>query len=201
MFGILTSEAEHRRVRRGTTITELMVTMLILAFVVAALMPFVVSIMKIREDERESSYVRERLADISSILADFISMGNSFAASDDIVDFRFRPETGGVSLETGTVTHVTYFRTSSESSGGKLDIGAFQTEFGVPSEAYSRCFRGRDVSFSTFTNEIRCVFTPFAQSALGELQLTQRYRLTEESPWRTVSVRRMVRLWNAEAEK
>ena len=59
--------------KRGYTVVELMVTIVIVAVLAATLGMFFVKLLRIQEREREEAYIRERLADICAAYADFVS--------------------------------------------------------------------------------------------------------------------------------
>ena len=97
---------------QGFTVVELMVTIVIVAFLSATVGTFVCKLLTIQERDREEAYIREKLTDICGAYADFLSIGSSISSTTGVSNqetvVKYRSETGGVSLETGIVTRVAY---------------------------------------------------------------------------------------------
>lgn len=112
--------------RHGYTVVELMVTVLIVTVLATAAGAFFVKLLNIQEREREEAYVREKLSDICGAYADMLSVGSSIIASNNpsnqVSIVKYRQETGGVSLETGHVTHVAYLTSSMDATNNVMDF-------------------------------------------------------------------------------
>lgn len=198
--------------RRGFTVVELMITIVIVSVLAATVGMFFVKLLKIQERDREDAYIRERLVDICASYADFVSVGSSFYISTNslnaLAEVKYRMETGGVSLETGLVTKVSYLTTM-------INI----TNKTVALDIYSQNPEGLDRKFSTRMNGnaslipllgdmVSCTITPLNYSksestngyettdaALAWLQVKAKYG---ENKTKTATAGRIVRLWNSE---
>lgn len=113
---------------KGYTVFELIVTVLIVVVLAATIGMFFTNLLTIQEQDREEAYVREKLADLCAIYADFASIGSSFSISSNsnanIVSYRL--ETGGISFETGRVSRVAYFTTATTNRAMNVDVYSLQ---------------------------------------------------------------------------
>jgi len=193
--------------RSGYTIVELMVTIVIVAILAATVGVLFVKLLTIQEQEREEGYVRETLSDICAVYADFMSVGSSISNisasvnSDFIVTYRH--EAGGVSLETGRVTHAAHLISREKVNDGTLDLGVEAFESGNLAPKFWRNLRGDASLIPLVGDQIRCGLTPLntnvvEDAALARLTVTALYRIKDEDTIRTAIVERVVRLWNHE---
>lgn len=207
---------------RGLTLVELLVTIAIVSIVAATLGVSVVRLLTIQEREREEAYVRERLSDMCGAYADYISIGTTFGENDDItnrvVRVKYRLETGGVSLETGTVTRAAFLSTMLNATNGTAAMHVDAFEDRELMRKVTRHMRG-DAALIPLAGEIiSCTITPLNftntwteawegdnvkaySSALGYLQMAAKYCIEDEygeTVTKTATVGRVVRLWNRE---
>lgn len=212
-------------VRRGYTIVELMVTIVVVSVLAAIIGIFIVKLLTIQEREREEAYIRERLSDVCSRYADFVSIGSSFSVSTNSFSqttlVKYQQETGGVSLETGLVSRVAYLESLINITNNTIDLNIFyatdenDTEGGY--SAISRIMRG-DAALIPFisdmvdlkiipltsTESVSDENFPFYQTtdaALGKLVVTARYKVKNDEGLleeKAISVERVIRLWNRE---
>ena len=211
----------------GYTIVELLVIVLIVAFLATTLGMFFVNLLTIQENEREDAYIREKLVDICGMYADYASVGESFQTNSQITLVKYREETGGVSLETGRVSRVTRLMTS---NGNADAINANKPNFEIGSIEWnedkltfiskiSRFLRGDAELIPLVGNKVICSITPLnfnvtrpvgddyfgnlqtTDAALAYLQVVSEYKVkNDEGKYesKTVKVGRIVRLWNRE---
>ena len=113
--------------KKGFTLHELLVTVLIAAILATTVGVFLVKLLTLQEKDREEGYIREALADICAYYADFASIGSSFSVSADPNEsiITYRNETGGVSLETGRVSRVAYLTMTTNSTGNAIALNAY----------------------------------------------------------------------------
>lgn len=205
----------HPPMRRGMTLIELLVTMLIVTIVSVMFGFYFVKLLNIHEDEREMGYVRERLVDICAAYADYLSIASSIRnITDYSFDADYRQETGGVSLETGRVSRVTHLNTYLDSSAGRmeLNIGRIVTNEFV--SGFSRKLRG-DALLMNMTNDLvlvrragipeamltRLNGTSDETASLFYLMVSARCKCEDDNgnaKYRYVTAGRIVRLWNKE---
>lgn len=209
--------------RGGYTAIELMVTILVIVVLATSMGASVAKLLSIQESEREEGYIRESLADLCALCADFSSVGSAFSVSNQDFVIKYRQETGGVSLETGRVTRAAYLKASNAVSNSferqmiDLDIlgGLFEKKYsrGIMGSAALIPFKGNinikssitpigitppALSDETDTNLVGYVS---AATALGYLRITAEYETKSDEGLivtNTVSAGRVVRLWNRE---
>ncbi len=196
--------------KRGYTIVELMVTIVIVACLVAVVGYFLVKLLRLQESEREEAYVREKLVEICGNYADAISVGTSFSTNkinsstlQTIVNYRL--EAGGVSLETGTVTRVASFASSLTNGTIALDVWGYkQLEW---TNKLPRTANGTALLLPLDSKLVSCTITPLPRNAeltnavLGSLKVAADYKIEDENGelvTKRVTVERVVRLWNRE---
>jgi hypothetical protein len=96
--------------KRGFTVVELCVTILIVAILCVLLGGAFVRLLRLHESNREEGYMREKLTFICGEVADHLSMAKSIIAVSNqygiILKGGFRMEMEGVSYETGKVVKV-----------------------------------------------------------------------------------------------
>ena len=206
--------------RRGYTIVELMVTIVIVSVLAATVGVFFVKLLTLQERDREEAYIREKLVDICGLYADMMSVGSYIGTRTNIVagsqDMRvfYRHETGGVSLETGVVTRVAQLTSSLNPTNGTLDVGIDAFESGELVRKLSRRTNG-DASLIPLVGDlVSCTVVPFGavgsagsdgfdvnNAALAYLEVAAKYKVKNdegEFEVRTARAGRMVRLWNRE---
>ena len=211
--------------KRGYTVVELMVTIVIVSVLAATVGMFFVKLLTIQEREREEAYIREKLSDICGAYADFISIGSSFSTATNLSDqatvVKYRQETGGVSLETGLVSRVACLISLMNITNKTIDLNIqYSTDEKEPERRYStlsRIMRG-DAPLIPLTGDMASLkITPLINStpkedadfpglqttdaALGNLEVTARYKVKNDEgilEEKTVKVERLVRLWNRE---
>ena len=195
----------------GYTIVELFVTIAIVAVLTATVGVFIVKLLGIEEREREDAYVREKLADVCAIIADYMSIGSVFCMSNGCVSVDYRWETGGVSLETGLVTRVARIESSVHPTNRtvNIDISGF-----VQNELVRKhsCVANGNAELIPLAGDItRFTLVPLnsniweengvqsSDGALGFLEVEARYRAKDDNGgyvWKSATAGRMVRLWN-----
>lgn len=184
----------------GYTIVELMITIVIVAFLAATLSMFFARLLTIQEDEREEGYVRETLSDICGLYADNLSVGSSLATNLNGFAVMYRGETGGVSLETGRVSHVTSLTSFVNKVSHALNMNIATLEQGIK---YHN-LRGDAVLIPLTNSLVGCTLTPLTvpgegETALGYLKLVATFEADKaEHLMKTVTVGRVLRLWNRE---
>lgn len=200
-------------INHGFTIVELMVTLVVVALFAVGLGVFVSKMLTFQENEREEAYIRENLVDVCGAYADFMSVGSSISAimgSTGLYGVDYRKETGGVSLETGIVSHVTAITSAwsvvrhiGDKPYSKLDINAYGIdEFG---QSTNKLHRNAE-SFSSLipikgTNYVaRFNFVPTGRSGLVKLEIAVEHGVKIKNGMVTnaiTRVERIVRLWNS----
>lgn len=216
-FCVLNSE-------RGYTLVELMVTVVIVAVLSVTVGTLFVSLMNIQEREREQAYIRENLADICANYSDYLSVGTS--VSNDITGLNpgftvaYRRETGGVSLETGRVSHVVQLDSSVREfaipgvkgkSLATVDLGIETLKSTNQVRTFSRNLRGDDTQLIPIKDlrirdgcvNLSCRIYPLdmvpENAALWYLQVVATYDIKNDMGMyvsTNVTAGRVVRLWN-----
>ena len=199
----------NARSRNGYTVIELLMTVAIVALLVATAGGWFVKLLKIQEKEREEAYVREKLVDICGSYADMVSIGSFICENPEgtgnSTAVKYRTETGGVSFETGLVTRVAYVTTSFTNNLSlahrTMNLGIYSTgpEEGarfVPlmddmvHEKMSRNVEGDALLVPQLADLVSCTITPLwtgetdayaTNAALGYLQVTARYVVEDEN--------------------
>lgn len=128
--------------RRGYTIFELMVTILVVTALAAVVGAFFVNLLTIQERDREEAYIRETLADMCANYADFTSLGSAFSIANLANIVSFRQETGGLSCETGRVSHVAYLATATTNSTMDLNFYSLSTNSSKTCRIFSNLKNG-----------------------------------------------------------
>ncbi len=154
--------------RRGYTVVELMVTIAIVSVLAATVGMFFVKLLNIQEHEREEAYVRERLADVCGAYADALSIGSAFitgaTSSNRMTIVKYRQETGGVSLETGTVTRVAYLKSAMNPTNNTVDLDIFGIELGTLDLKMSRKARGDASLIPLPADMLSCTISPLCKT-------------------------------------
>lgn len=215
----------HRPQRRGClcgyTIVELSVTLAVVSILAATVGMFVSKLLTIQENEREEAYIREKLADICAAYADAISVGSTFGtrqvagASGPQTVIGYRTETGGVSLETGVVTHVAWLTSSLNETNRVVEMDVYALERNGLSRRLSRRQTGDAELIPLVGDIVSCAITPLGETtstldeekgilvsdaALGYLEVSAKYAARNEDRelvTNTVTAGRVVRLWNS----
>lgn len=208
-----------RIARRGYAVVELMVTIVIVALLAASLGVFLVKLTSIRERDREEAYIREKLCDICAAYADAMSLGYSFGTAiggtNGLMAVSYRQETGGVSMETGVVTHVTRLTSALNPTNSVVDLNFYGIEAGALSSKLRRRASGDALLIPQIGDMVSLTVAPLnyaseepstngfftTDAALGYLQATARYEVDDDegrTEMKTVTVGRVVRLWNRE---
>lgn len=202
--------------RRGYTVVEVMMTIVIVAVLSAMVGASYARLLTIQENEREEAYVREKLSDICASYADFVSVGSYISANTNpaiqAVNVKYRDEAGGVSLETGVVTRVSSLSTLVNSMRETMDLDIYSFELQGLDQKYSRTANGDAPLMPVLAGIVGCKIEPLnatesstragyetTDAVLGYLTVTARYEVKnehgEKEP-RTVTAERVVRLWN-----
>ena len=209
--------------RRGLSAIELMVTICLVVIIAAVVGVFLVKLLRIQEQEREEAYIREKLADICAIYADYMSVGSSFHINTNSVDpillIKYRQEAGGVSLETGRVSRVAYLtakvNTKREDEIGAMKLDIFSRDPEGVTKRHSDSMSGNASLIPLLGNVVSCTITPLnndwiqdgtnsydkTDAALGLLSVSAKYEIENEHgelAVKTATVERVVRLWNQE---
>lgn len=195
--------------KRGYTVVELMVTIVIVTVLAVTVGTFVVKLLTVQEDEREDAYVREKLTDICAAYADFLSVGSAISTNLLGSAVTYRLETGGVSLETGIVSHVTSLVMSLNTNNWVVNLDAYGHEAGSNVLKLARTANGNAPLIAMkgdMPDIVGCTISPLSaetieSAALGNLRVAAVYQVKNEDgeyEARTTSVERIVRLWNHE---
>ena len=195
--------------RRGYTVVEMMVTIVIVTVLAATVGTFVVKLLTFQESEREDAYIREKLTDICAAYADFLSVGSAVGSNGLGMAVAYRQETGGVSFETGIVSHVTSLIASLNTNNWTVGLNAYGLESGSNVLKLARTASGNAPLIAMrgdMPDIVSCTFSPLnaltlETAALGNLRVEARYQARNrdgEYETRTTSVERIVRLWNHE---
>lgn len=195
--------------RRGLSAIELMVTICLVVIIAAVVGVFLVKLLRIQEQEREEAYIREKLADICAIYADYISVGSSFHINinsnsvDPILLIKYRQEAGGVSLETGRVSRVAYLtakvNTKCEDEIGAMKLDIFSRDPEGVTKRHSDSMNGNASLIPLLGNVVSCTITPLnnnwiedgtnedgtnsykkTDAALGLLSVTAKYEIEND---------------------
>ena len=126
----------------GYTIVELLVTILIVTIFAASVGMLAVKLLTLHEKNREDAYVREKLLDICAIYADYLSLGSSIGTNNFETIVKYRMETGGVSFETGVVSHVTHLISALNPLKKTVDLGTYTLKDGNMKVAKSFSWNG-----------------------------------------------------------
>ena len=191
--------------RRGYTVVEMMVTIVIVTVLAATVGTFVVKLLTFQESEREDAYVREKLTDICAAYAEFLSLGSTVNTNRSGMTVAYRQETGGVSFETGIVSQVTSMIASLNTNNWTVGLNAYGLESGSNVLKLARTASGNAPLIAMrgdMPDIVSCTFSPLNETAaLGNLRVEARYQAKNrdgEYETRTTSVERIVRLWNHE---
>lgn len=201
---------DFRDSRPGYTIIELMVTVVIVAVLSATVGTLFVKLLTIQETDREEAYFRETLADICGIYADYLSIGSTISNAPTGFVATYRQETGGVSLETGHVVHVTQLTSLNKTAAfntavaKSLDLSIFSLESGKQIPKVLSSLRGDAVLIPLLSDQVFCNVTPLnatrmEDATLGYLTVTARYGVKNDEGklvYRNATAERVVRLWN-----
>ena len=126
--------------RRGYTIFELMVVILMVTSLATAVGMFVVNLLTIQEQDREEAYIREKLTDLCAEYADLASIGSSFSIANKANIVSYRQETGGLSLETGRVSRAAYLTVATTNRTLDLSVYSFDLMKTPNQKTQSRIF-------------------------------------------------------------
>lgn len=208
---------------RGYTIIELMVTVVIVAVLAATVGTLFVKLLTLQEKDRAEAYVRENLVEMCGLYADYLSVAttisNVVTGVAPCFFAKYPQETGGVSLETGRVAHVTQLAAYSKLNEGLYDnqtrtyatLGLNIATGNVGGPPLMREFRGDDTPLLSI-KDLRINDNPVSLSygivplnadeenaALWCLQVRADYVVKNDDGnfvYTNASVRRVVRLWN-----
>lgn len=191
-------------IKRGYTIVELMVTIVIVTALAATVGTFVVKLLTLRENDREDAYIREKLIDVCGTYADLLSVGSSLNTNGPGIQVTYRQETGGVSFETGIVSQVTSLISDVTNGMVKLNIYGLELEESILK--YVRQANGNADLIPQAGNIVSCTVTPinatdWQSAALGNLRLEARYQVRNGDgniETKATRIERIVRLWNHE---
>ena len=103
--------------RRGFTIVELMVCIVLVVILAAAIGPSAVKLLRVHESLREEGFMREKLAMLAGIYADWLSLADSIVVTTNKVGVmnketivkisaHYPEETEGISFETNIISKV-----------------------------------------------------------------------------------------------
>lgn len=216
-----------RILRKGYTVVELMAVIVIVSVLAATVGVFFVKLLKIQETDREEAYIREKLSDICGAYADFLSIGSGFSWGTNFNGqatgmVRYRLESGGVSLETGLVTRVAYLESLLNATNHVFDLNVYSMTTNGLGLQVNRRSSGDASLIPLMGNIISCTIIPLnagvesadeetstrfgepyqtSDTALGLFRAMARYNVENEDGQlesKTVTVERVVRLWNRE---
>ena len=189
-------------IKRGSTVVELMVTIVIVTVLAASVGTFIVKLLTLRENDREDAYIREKLIDVCGTYADLLSVGSSINTNGPGMQVTYRQETGGVSFETGVVSQVTSLISDVTNGIVKLNVYGLELEESILKEV--RQANGNADLIPQAGNIVSCTVTPinatdWQSAALGNLRLEARYQVRNGDgniETKVTRVERIVRLWN-----
>ena len=190
---------------RGYTIFELMVTVVIVTILAATVGIFFVKLLTLKEQDREEAYIRERLADICGVYADFISVGSSVDVHTNMINHpltvTYRQEAGGVSLETGLVSRVSSVEASVNAFSGAVNMDVYGRDGTNNVLRLSRSINGNASLIPLAGDIVSCTIAPLGSDdgALRTLRVEARYQVRNDDgvlETRRASAERIVRLWN-----
>lgn len=161
--------------RCGYTVFELVVTVLIVTVLATSIGVGFVKLLSLQERDREEAYIREKLSDLCAVYADFASIGSTFSVSSsreaNIVSYR--PETGGMSFETGRVSHVAYLTTAATNGTIDLNVYSFVNGTNVTSRMFSNSKNGIVSKWTRFLHGDASLLTvPSGQLDVRNVQYT-----------------------------
>lgn len=191
-------------IKRGSTVVELMVTIVIVTVLAASVGTFIVKLLTLRENDREDAYIREKLIDVCGTYADLLSVGSSINTNGPGMQVTYRQETGGVSFETGVVSQVTSL--ISDVTNGMVKLNVYGLELEESILKYVRQANGNADLIPQVGNIVSCTVTPinatdWQSAALGNLRIEARYQVRNGDgniEIKATRVERIVRLWNHE---
>lgn len=189
--------------RRGYTIVELMITVLLVTVLAATVGTFIVKLLTLQETDREDAYIREKLVDICGAFADVLSVGSSVNPTGQGMIVKYQQETGGVSLETGVVSHVTVLTQLLNVVNKTLDLNVYGLELGSNVLKLARKLDGTAslIPLKEIPDIVNCDVQSLngENAALVRLQVSAQYEnknVRGEFEMMTTRVERIVRLWN-----
>lgn len=191
-------------IKRGSTVVELMVMIVIVTVLAASVGTFIVKLLTLRENDREDAYIREKLIDVCGTYADLLSVGSSINTNGPGMQVTYRQETGGVSFETGVVSQVTSL--ISDVTNGMVKLNVYGLELEESILKYVRQANGNADLIPQVGNIVSCTVTPinatdWQSAALGNLRIEARYQVRNGDgniEIKATRVERIVRLWNHE---
>ena len=191
-------------IKRGSTVVELMVMIVIVTVLAASVGTFIVKLLTLRENNREDAYIREKLIDVCGTYADLLSVGSSINTNGPGMQVTYRQETGGVSFETGVVSQVTSL--ISDVTNGMVKLNVYGLELEESILKYVRQANGNADLIPQVGNIVSCTVTPinatdWQSAALGNLRIEARYQVRNGDgniEIKATRVERIVRLWNHE---
>ena len=191
-------------IKRGSTVVELMVMIVIVTVLAASVGTFIVKLLTLRENDREDAYIREKLIDVCGTYADLLSVGSSINTNGPGMPVTSRQETGGVSFETGVVSQVTSL--ISDVTNGMVKLNVYGLELEESILKYVRQANGNADLIPQVGNIVSCTVTPinatdWQSAALGNLRIEARYQVRNGDgniEIKATRVERIVRLWNHE---
>lgn len=98
--------------RCGFTIVELMVCIVLAVILAASVGPSAVKLLRVVESSREEGFMREKLATIAGVYADWLSLAQSYVVTNmangvKVISADYPVEMDGISFETNNVCKVT----------------------------------------------------------------------------------------------
>lgn len=208
MFGVLVLGMCHLHRKCGYTVVEMMVTILIVAILTTTVGTVVVKLLTLQERDREEAYIRETLTNVCGEYADSLSLG-SFICTNNLhgIDVTYRSESGGVSFETGRVSHVVKLISAKKNSSFELNVNV--VDRGNMISRLLCHMQGNAALIPLAGNLVSCDVIPLnaeivEDAALACLQVTAQYKVRDDSGKlvdKETTVERVVRLWNWDKEK
>lgn len=142
---------------------ELLVTILIVAFLAVTVGVYFIKLLTIQERDREEAYIREKIVDVCAVYADFLSVGSYISTNSSTQTFvvSYRQETGGVSLETGVVSRASYLISSFNHTNKVINIDILAREPGAMyASKFSRPVNGSAHLIPLAGDVVSCTITP-----------------------------------------
>ena len=183
---------------RGHTLVELSIVILAMVVLAAAIAPDLVRRSRAEKNYRHEAFVRSRLVLHLGKIEQYLSLATNAVFAGEAIRAGFPRETGGVAFETNRVARVS--RVSCLRDGESVDTEVTRQNDDLATVQEDRPHMDASPLYLDFALPAR--LCEMAVEGVGSVRLV---RLSAEVPWvhadgqtscRTVSVSRVVRLWN-----
>lgn len=192
--------------RLGVTIVELMVCILLAVILAASVGPSAVKLLRVVESSREEGFMREKLATLAGIYADWLSLAQTYVVTNmatgvKVISADYPREMEGISFETNNLTKVTACH--SAVSNGMLNIWFDTRDLRFPDHVRKVAFDGdallEHVSARIVEASLNPVICPPDGYCTLSIMATNHFWDAKADAYsvRTVRTERIVRLWNA----